>query len=710
MTINTRILAPLWSGLTGLLLCSPIAGSGAVPNFDLVGFATLDGFSSNGTYRAGGTTGGAAGGYVQVWTATNLYNYLQRSNTMALMVEVMTNIDMGVPGLTGGVIQPTNSPFLVGKIDISSDKTVFSKNGSTLSHGILRVNGTRNVIIRNLKFRDLWEYDPTGGYKYYDWDYVKIEGGHHVWVDHCDFQTAYDGMIDTKNAGDFVTVSWNVFRDHKKCHLTGANDTDYGDRTHLNMTFHHNYYTNVDERIPRMRFGNAHVFNLYCERLTGKGIESCCEAASLIENVYFTNNNGGTPLVLSNSSILLGSAWVTNSVGITTTLNDSSFSFNNPFVTSQPPYAYTNALNAVTNVPFMVKTYAGVGKVNPSIDTPPQSQTITQGQNATFSVVAIGATPMSYRWYFNTNTPLPNATNAILTITNAQLTDAGTYSVVVTNFFGAVTSSIATLTVNSAGVAPSITTQPTNQLVVVGENATFSVVATGTPDPIYQWYFNTNTPLTDATNATLILTNAQTGDAGAYSVVVSNSAGSITSSNALLAVNRPPVPGAWTTATGQAIPVAIALADLVAVASDPDGDGLSVTGVSSPTANGGTVTLGGSSITYSPGALFVGPDLASYTLTDARGASAVGTVSVTVISSTAITLNLTAPPVLSNGVFRASYSGVPLLTYSIDRATDLPGPWTLGYTNLTADTNGLFELIDTDGTPATQRFYRTHYP
>jgi hypothetical protein len=83
--------------------------------------------------------------------------------------------------------------------------------------------------------------------------------------------------------------------------------------------------------------------------------------------------------------------------------------------------------------------------------------------------------------------------------------------------------------------APAITTQPTSQTVTVGANVTFAVVATGTT-PTYQWAKG-GTSITGATNASLMLTNVQTADAGNYTVVVSNSAGNVTSSVASLTVN-----------------------------------------------------------------------------------------------------------------------------------------------------------------------------
>jgi sugar lactone lactonase YvrE len=90
------------------------------------------------------------------------------------------------------------------------------------------------------------------------------------------------------------------------------------------------------------------------------------------------------------------------------------------------------------------------------------------------------------------------------------------------------------LTVN--GIPPFITTQPTNQTVVVGGTATFSVTAGGTPSPGYQWNFNGTNLLAGATNTSLTLTNVQTTNTGNYSVVVANVAGSVTSSNATLTV------------------------------------------------------------------------------------------------------------------------------------------------------------------------------
>jgi pectin methylesterase-like acyl-CoA thioesterase len=87
-------------------------------------------------------------------------------------------------------------------------------------------------------------------------------------------------------------------------------------------------------------------------------------------------------------------------------------------------------------------------------------------------------------------------------------------------------------------VIPTITSQPTNQTINAGATATFAVSATGLPSPSFQW-LKGSTSLPGATNATLSITNAQAGDAAAYSVIVSNSAGAVASSNAVLSVVVP---------------------------------------------------------------------------------------------------------------------------------------------------------------------------
>src|SRR5262249_34502931 len=121
-----------------------------------------------------------------------------------------------------------------------------------------------------------------------------------------------------------------------------------------------------------------------------------------------------------------------------------------------------------------------------TIATQPQSLTLGVGANAQFNVTATGIAPLTYQWRFN-GANLAAATNSSLTISNIQPVNAGNYTVVVSNFLGSTTSSVALLTVL---LPPAITSQPLSRTNVAGTDATFSVGATGTPAPGYQWQFN----------------------------------------------------------------------------------------------------------------------------------------------------------------------------------------------------------------------------
>lgn len=171
--------------------------------------------------------------------------------------------------------------------------------------------------------------------------------------------------------------------------------------------------------------------------------------------------------------------------------------------------------------------------VAPTITSQPQSRTVTQGQNATFSVTASGTPPLSYQWTFN-GANISGATASSCTVANAQSSDVGSYAVVVSNSAGSVTSASATLTVNP-GVAPTITAQPQSQTVSLNQSVTFTVAASGSTPLSYQWQFN-GANISGATASSYTIASAKSSNAGNYSAVVSNAFGSATSSTATLTV------------------------------------------------------------------------------------------------------------------------------------------------------------------------------
>ena len=169
-----------------------------------------------------------------------------------------------------------------------------------------------------------------------------------------------------------------------------------------------------------------------------------------------------------------------------------------------------------------------------SITAQPVSLSANQGSGATFSVTASGGGPYTYQWK-KAGLDISDATSATLTLNNVQPSDAGDYTVMVSNVAGTVTSNAATLTVI---IPPSITLQPLSVTLNQGSNTTFSVTATGS-SVSYQWK-KAQTNIPGATATTLSISNVQAADAGSYTVTVSNAAGSVTTVEAILTVIVPP--------------------------------------------------------------------------------------------------------------------------------------------------------------------------
>jgi hypothetical protein len=168
----------------------------------------------------------------------------------------------------------------------------------------------------------------------------------------------------------------------------------------------------------------------------------------------------------------------------------------------------------------------------PSITGQPQSQTVHAGSNVVFRVLVSAYPPVSYQWAFN-GTNIVGATGASLLLTNAQLNQAGSYSVAATNSMGYVISTSATLTVLAP---PKIVSQPRSQIGYWGLSAAFHVGAVGTDPLSYQWYYQ-DFAIEWGTNATLVLEDLDLDSGGIYWVEVSNSYGTAASQPATLVVN-----------------------------------------------------------------------------------------------------------------------------------------------------------------------------
>ncbi len=200
------------------------------------------------------------------------------------------------------------------------------------------------------------------------------------------------------------------------------------------------------------------------------------------------------------------------------------------------PAGYGNdPVNWKGDVPTPGRTNGIFVPVPPFITLPPQSQSAVVNSNVILQATAAGTRPLYYQWRMN-GTNLVAATDNTLLLSNIQPRDAGGYDVVVTNAVGMATSTLAVVTVQ---LPPTIVGPPTNQTVMIGATVNFRVSAIGTIPLSYQWRFN-GVNLANATNALLVLNNVQAVYDGAYTVLITNVAGSVTSSAATLTVLMPP--------------------------------------------------------------------------------------------------------------------------------------------------------------------------
>jgi len=244
----------------------------------------------------------------------------------------------------------------VGQIWVESDKTIVGDGDDGLV-GELFLYGVQNVIIQNLYV--------TNPYGWGSGDAISLYGAEHVWIDHVDVFDAPDGLIDITAGSDFVTVSWSKLYytpadppSHNFAMLIGASDTDTRDVGKEHITIHHNWWgDDVVERMPRVRFGDVHVFNNY---FNSPGNNYCVRAAIeselLVENNYFEDVND--PHVVYITTGTPGQIEASGNVYVNTTggRDDGDVVFT-------PPYAYP--LDDGFMVRDIVTAGAGVQTVSP---------------------------------------------------------------------------------------------------------------------------------------------------------------------------------------------------------------------------------------------------------------------------------------------------------------------------------------------------------
>ncbi|WP_158498604.1 hypothetical protein [Martelella endophytica] len=348
MDKRTKSFRHIFAGATALALLAaavPVMAQGvSAPDnsvFSIEGYAAVAAVTGGGVYPEDDPR------YVKVSTAEEflaaLASISATDNEPYRVIEITQDLDLGY-NAAGGDATAEKYPFFkahnpalanpllmktgVSKINITGfgGLTIYSKTGVRILHAGFNIDDGNNLVIRNLKFDEFWEWDEKtkGDYDENDWDYITIGnskdtsvGG--VWIDHCTFYKAYDGIVDIKrgasNPADTgadtqkangITISWteilpgsgnpDFMKDQfdyleekradfpfydflrsfmteeqimevetpvKKGHLIGSSSKK--EKPGFVVTLAHNHYKDLQDRMPRLRTGDVQVYNLYAD-------------------------------------------------------------------------------------------------------------------------------------------------------------------------------------------------------------------------------------------------------------------------------------------------------------------------------------------------------------------------------------------------------------------------------------------------------------
>ncbi|MEX0331558.1 MAG: immunoglobulin domain-containing protein [Puniceicoccaceae bacterium] len=280
----------------------------------------------------GGTTGGEGGATVVVTTRSELQNALNTNGP--LIIQLSGIIDAGL------VIQ--------GK----SDKTIEGLDANSGWDSFIQFKNCHNIIIRHCNIGN------SGS------DGITIQDSStNFWIDHCTLGDCGDGQIDIVRGSDFVTVSWCKFiytdpsNEHRLPNLIGSSSELVEDAGHLRVTFHHNWWSDLCHgRMPRVRFGQVHVYNNYYSIPDHGGycIVAAWQSQLLVENNYFhlvkdpwtiTDIGAGNPGRLKATGNILDQTTGTVSSG-----DDEVFTPPYPYILEDPIVARDRIIAGAGNV------------------------------------------------------------------------------------------------------------------------------------------------------------------------------------------------------------------------------------------------------------------------------------------------------------------------------------------------------------------------
>ena len=392
-------------------------------NFGIDGFAAYAGTPGTNHYLAGGTTGGQGGDVVKADNFSQLQAYLQSSKPYVILVDhdITTGIPCwiessaigylcekqdgseGVQSTYGERIMVAPNKTLIGIVDPDTGEApLFSRitfvmqccsnviirncRFTMVGAPILKVGENKIVAWRDGAQKEVGDPDCIGIQA--DANSAKTDWGAHIWIDHCEFfngdannKDRYDGLVDCKNNVQWLTISYNLFRDHDKACLWGKGDSDVYDNCRT-ISAHHNYFKNIQgSRLPLQRGGNVHYMNNYQEGCQD-GWDLRTKSVGYADACYFKGGKApilpdGGGVVNINSDPEYGIVYdactrrITGHAGITElniTKTDAEFPASQYATGTWVPTDtwagyYVNNHDKVMDVPEICAKYSGAGKI-----------------------------------------------------------------------------------------------------------------------------------------------------------------------------------------------------------------------------------------------------------------------------------------------------------------------------------------------------------
>lgn len=218
------------------------------------------------------------------------YSYVDTLNYDSIEVNTYEELELAVKDTNNLVILINNSIQGIEMLDVNSNKILIGQSASVVIDGFgVRISNQRNVKIKNLIFENSIE------------DAIEIDNSTRVWVDHCEFLSAFDELVSVIKGSDSISISWSLFENNKNALLIGANDSDtITDENKLHVTLYNNLFRGTTEQNPRVRFGTVDLINNLWINIVDYGIASTMSAKVKIESNVFVNVK--IPSIVSHTS------------------------------------------------------------------------------------------------------------------------------------------------------------------------------------------------------------------------------------------------------------------------------------------------------------------------------------------------------------------------------------------------------------------------